>query len=147
MFEDLFSWFVPSRLYVAHGTGRCGRAEDDRKGEGRKRTGKSCFQNGGPINGGKQAVSSGIFSGKNLRCPYVYCTTHLGGAFYEETVLVQHYRANTQRIVLMFNTMKNWAASVVTIQSQAQRENYATRRMAVHLSLGKVCQVYYCRCY
>ena len=30
---------------------------------------------------------------KKLPCPHVHCTAQLGGAFFEETGLVQHYRA------------------------------------------------------
>ena len=30
---------------------------------------------------------------KKLPCPHVNCTAQLGGAFFEETGLVQHYRA------------------------------------------------------
>ena len=69
----------PSRLHEAHGSARGGRAEDDGKGEGGKTTGKSFFENGGPIYGGQDGEISNLenrpfhwaYLVKKLPCPLV----------------------------------------------------------------------------
>ena len=110
-------------------TRRSGR-EYNGKGEGEKTTlFKMADQLMAEIANLKNRPFHQAYLVKKLPCPHVHCTAQLVGAFFEETGLVQHYRAKHAVDYFRYYDEK--------IKSQARQGKYATRRMAVHLSPGR----------